>query len=169
MNTHLIITAMFTKLKLTALYGLAISPFIWILERITGWYIENQYYVLFVLGAIIVDHILGSIYHKFHKKDFTLKKNLIGLVVKVGLAVMVGFLFEGINILITADDKFAELISGWTVMTLRLIVFLYPTMSALENSNKMTNNKFPGNLGIFKKLKSFTETADLDDLKQNKK
>jgi len=168
MNITLILTTMYAKLKLTALYGLAISPFIWILEQITGWYIENQYYVLFVLVAIIIDHILGSIYHKFYKKDFTLKQNLIGLIVKVGLAITVGFLFEGINILITADDKFAELISGWTVMTLRLIVFLYPAMSALENSSTMTGGKFPPT-GIFKKLKSFTETADLDDLKQNKK
>jgi hypothetical protein len=167
MNTYLILTEMYVKLKLTAFYGFIASPFIWILEKITGWYIENQYYVLFVLGAIIVDHILGSIYHKFYKKDFAIKQNLIGLIVKVGLAVMVGFLFEGVNILITADDKFAELISGWTVMTLRLIVFLYPTMSALENSSAMTGGKFPPT-GIFKKLKSFSETADLDDLKQNK-
>jgi len=168
MQITLIITTMLTKLKITTFYALSISPFAWIVAQITNWYIENQFYVIWVLGAIIIDHILGSIYHKFWVKDFTFKRNLIGLVVKVGLAVTVGFLFEGMNHLITSDDSFAEAIKGWTVITLRLIVFLYPAMSALENSSHITGGKFPPT-GIFKKLKAFEDTADLSELNQNDK
>jgi hypothetical protein len=90
--------------KLEALLSLALasSPLLWFYEKMTEWSMSNNDYVGFVIGAIIVDHVLGTIVHALIKKDFTFKKNVIGLIVKMGMAVAMGFLFEGINHIIKA-------------------------------------------------------------------
>ena len=148
------------KMKSTFLIAASISPLAFIVEQISDWSITNSTYILFVFAAIILDHILGTLIHLFIKRDFTIKKNVIGLVVKVGLVIAVGFLFEGINY-ITVGENF---IKDYLTIVLRLLVFMYPAGSAFVNSSTITNGKFPPS-GFMSKLTKFQENINIGEFK----
>lgn len=148
------------KVKSTFFLGVGVSPIAYVIEQITSWSLKNQDYILFVLGAIAIDHILGSILHAFYKRDFTWRKNLEGLIIKISLAVAMGFLFEGVNHLIKEDS----FIKNYLVMVLRLSVFLYPASSAFMNSSVITNGKFPPT-GWINKIRAFNSNLELKELK----
>jgi hypothetical protein len=150
------------KLKTTLILAISTSPIAYIIEKITTWSVENSEYILFVLGAIMIDHLLGSFVHAFVKRDFTWKKNLQGLVVKIGLAVAMGFIFEGVNHII----KEASFVKSYLIIVLRLAVFLYPAGSAAMNSAIITKGKFPP-IGFLDKIKKFNTSLDLSHFKKN--
>lgn len=149
-----------TKIVYYLVLGLLLGIPTWIIESMTAWYIENDVYIIFTLGAILVDWTLGSIYHAFFKRDFSLKKNLLGLIFKVFIVIAVGYLFEGLNELIDKES----ILKDYTIITLRLMVFLYPAGSAFGNSHEMTNGKFPP-MGFMGKLKKFSESATVNSEK----
>ncbi len=151
------------KIKSTLSLSFSVSPIAYITEKITDWTLENQAYVLFVFGAIFIDHVLGTIIHALVTKDFSLKKNALGLITKVGLVVAVGFLFEGINYIVQEDS----FIKSYTIIVLRLSVFLYPAGSAFMNSSILTKGKFPP-IGWIKKIKNFEVNMNLDEFKNDK-
>lgn len=114
------------------------SPFIYIFEKISGWYITNDDYVLLVLGAILTDWFFGSWKH-FRNKTFNLGENAKGLVLKITLTVGGGFLFEGLSHLTSTYD----MLVGLTQVITRLVVFLYPALSAINNIYIVSDEKFP--------------------------
>ena len=140
--------------------ALMVSPLTWLLDKLSIWHLENETYVTFVVGAIVVDHLLGSAYHAFWKRDFSLKLNVTGLILKLFIVVSVGYLFEGLNMLMAHES----VLKDYTVMVLRLMVFLYPAGSAFGNSYEMTGRKFPP-VGFMDKLKQFSESATLNNKK----
>lgn len=148
--------------KTISLLGMAlmVSPLTWLLDKLSIWHLENETYVTFVVGAIVVDHLLGSAYHAFWKRDFSLKLNVTGLILKLFIVVSVGYLFEGLNMLMAHES----VLKDYTVMVLRLMVFLYPAGSAFGNSYEMTGRKFPP-VGFMDKLKQFSESATLNNKK----
>ena len=150
------------KLKASMSLAFSISPIAYALEKITHWTLVNETYVLFVLTAIVADHMLGTIIHALVKRDFSFKKNIVGLITKIGLVVIVGFLFEGINQIIK-EDLFVK---TYLVIVLRLAVFLYPAGSALMNSAVLSNNKIPP-VGFINKFNKFNKNLNIDELKNN--
>lgn len=147
------------KLKSSLSLATAFSPIAYTIEKIMHWSMQNEEYVWFVFAAIVVDHILGTILHLI-KKDFDIKRNITGLITKVGLVVGMGFLFEGVNEIV-AEDSFVK---SYLIITLRLTVFMYPAGSAFSNSSVLTNGKFPP-IGWMNKFKKFQENLDLKDIK----
>ncbi len=145
--------------KLYSIFSLAlfISPLTWLLDRLSIWHLENEAYVTFVVGAIVVDHLLGSAFHAFWKKDFSLKLNVTGLMLKLFIVVCMGFLFEGLNTLMAQES----ILKDYTVMVLRLMVFLYPAGSAFGNSYEMTGRTFPP-VGFMEKLKQFSQSTTIN-------
>ena len=155
--------SLLAKLKSVSILGLIASVPLTLIDRIDLWYIDNETYVLWVLFAIASDHLVGSLYHAFWKRDFSLKENIKGLLIKLTMVVVVGLLFEGLGQIINK----AELIKSYLLISLRVAVFLYPTMSVLFNVYEMTKKKFPPSW-VMEKLKSFQATGDISDLKRNK-
>jgi hypothetical protein len=149
------------KLKSSLSIAIAFSPFVYAIDNAIHWTVQNQDYVSFVFIAIMIDHILGSLIHLFVKRDFTFKKNIIGLLTKVGLVVAMGFLFEGINTIVK-EDSFAK---NYLIIVLRLTVFLYPAGSAFMNSAVITKGKFPP-MGLINKIKSFQTDLDITKLRE---
>ncbi|WP_271765934.1 hypothetical protein [Aquimarina algiphila] len=150
-----------TKVKAALALSLSISPIAYFAEKITDWTFENEAYVVFVLGAIIVDHGLGTLKHLFIEKDFSIKDNLIGLIKKVGLVVTVGFLFEGVNFIVKEDS----FVKSYAIIVLRMAVFLYPAGSAFWNSYIITKGKFPP-VGFIDKMKRFNVNLDVREFKE---
>ena len=146
----------FLKLKGTLYLVATISPIAYIFKNINMWYFDNQKFILFVLGAIAFDHFIGSIYHAFWKNDFSWKKNVFGITIKILLTLIVGFCFEGINHII----KKHNLITDYLDLVGRLTIFLWPAGSLFVNCSKITNGVFPP-LGIIKWLKNFNKNLEL--------
>ncbi|OIQ16539.1 MAG: hypothetical protein BM557_09500 [Flavobacterium sp. MedPE-SWcel] len=149
-------------IKLWSTVKLAIVAVIptFVIINITGWTISNRDYVAGVLICIAVDHIVGSIYHAFRVKDFTFKKNAIGLLTKLSLCVVAAILFEVIYLVV----KEASLIYDYLKMVTRLIVVLYPAGSAFMNISALTNGRFPP-LGWISKLNAFNKDLDLNNFR----
>ena len=96
------------------------------INPIGGWVEQNIAYIGFVLIAIGIDHLLGSAVHLFIKKDFTPKKNIIGLAVKLSLVLSVGILFEGFQFLYPDKTPFIEVIMDYLLTITRIMVFSLP-------------------------------------------
>jgi len=147
------------KTKGIFLLGAAFSPFPFMLEKLLNWTTTNSEYVSFVLLAIAVDHILGTMVHAFYFKDFSWKKNIKGVMVKIAMVLAVGFLFEGINHIVREDS----IIKTYLIILLRMIVFMYPAGSAFINSSIITGGKFPP-LSLLKRFSTFQENLSVKDL-----
>ena len=149
---------MFVKLKSTIILGAVFSPFVYAFDGINAWSLLNKDYIFAVLLAIMMDHLIGSIYHGFKARDFSLKKNIIGLTLKLFLCVVNGALFEMLNGM-TVNHKW---LYDYLLLVTRLIVFLYPFTSAMINSSKLTNGVFPP-IGWMDKITSFNKNLDLKE------
>lgn len=147
----------FATVKLAA----AVSIPAWCFAQVTEWTVSNNVYIAGVLTCIAIDHIVGSAYHAFKLRDFTLKKNATGLMQKLGLCAMCAVLFE----IIHAHVKEVPLVYDYLKVITRLIVIFYPTFSAFMNMSALTDGKFPP-IGWINKMKNFNENLDLDKLKK---
>ena len=148
------------KLKSALVLSISISPFVFIGENLLKWYLSNQDYIYLVLGAIVIDHILGSLHHAFIVRDFTWKKNAIGIAIKLGLVIAIGFLFEALPVIAKGDN----ILKDYLVIVTRLSVFLYPAGSAFGNMSVVTGGKFPPKAWM-DKLSKFNENLNPEDLK----
>lgn len=138
-------------IKTASLFTLSvlITPAVLLLERLMEWYAMNIDYIALVIGAIAVDHLIGSVVHLTIKNDFSFKLNITGLAKKLFLVVMIGFLFEGISHI--SNGSFLE---DYLEIVTRLMVFLYPAGSAFVNCSLLTGGKFPPK-GWLDKLQDF--------------
>jgi hypothetical protein len=152
------------KLQSTAKLAIFLSIPAYLFEHIVNWGVDNSDYVGFCMLAIVIDHILGTIRHLFIDRDFTIKKNIKGMVIKLGLVLCVGFLFEGLNVIVKNDSFIKE----YLMITTRLMVFLYPAGSAFGNSSILSGGKFPPKSWI-DKLKTYQENLDTKEFKNKDK
>lgn len=135
-----------------------------VINPISEWVTKNIAYIGFVLVAIAIDHILGSAVHFFIKQDFTFKKNIIGLSVKLLLVLSVGILFEGFQYLYPDKTPLIEVVMDYLLAITRVMVFLYPASSAFVNSSILTSGKFPP-VGWIIKIESFNKSMDINQFK----
>lgn len=151
--------------KIVSTVKLATVPavFVTAFEGLSQWYIVNQWFMIFVFYAIAIDHILGSIVHAFIKKDFTLKKNGLGLLIKIGFCVAGYSLF----VMIHEIFKGIPFIADYFKILIQFIVFIWPAGSAMGNMSIITNGKFPP-IGWMKKLEKFQENIDINEFKTKK-
>jgi hypothetical protein len=151
------------KLKSLSLLVLSVSPVAYMFEKVNVWTMLNRDFIFGVLVAIAIDHFIGSIYHGFKAKDFTFKKNLYGLMVKISLCIACGVLFE----ILSGMTSYHKWLFEYLQLVTRLIVFLYPAGSAFVNMSKLTNGVFPP-IGWMDRLKKFNQNLNIDDLKNKK-
>lgn len=137
-----------------------------VINPIQQWIDANIAYIGFVLLAIAIDHFLGSAVHLFVRRDFTFKKNIIGLSIKLSLVLSVGILFEGFQFLYPDKTPVIEVVMDYLLAITRIMVFLYPASSAFVNSSILTNGKFPP-IGWIRKIEDFNSSMDLNKFKEN--
>lgn len=144
--------------KLSAITGFSLS----IIPFLNNWFESNIDYVFFSLLAVAIDHALGSYVHKFIKKKWDWKKNISGFSVKLSMVVSVGLLMEALAHITIQDN----LIYTYIKMVGRLIVILYPVISALKNVKIITKGAFPPD-ALVGKLEAFNQDLDLKKLKED--
>jgi len=148
------------KFKSTLVLSIMTAAPVGLFETLSNWLIDNSAYIGFVLFAIVVDHILGSAVHLWVKRDFSFKKNIIGIFVKLGLVFTVGVLFEGFQYIYPEDNVITDYLSLIT----RLMVFLYPAGSAFMNCAILTKGKFPP-IGWINKISKFNQNLNVSEFK----
>ena len=152
-----------TKFSGALKISLAVSPFIFVWDKIIKWGIPNQDYILIVLMAILLYWIFGIVKH-LQKRTFSLKKNAPGLILKIALTVGAGMLFEGLNSIV--KDSADIVVSSLTIVT-RVIVFLYPAVSAWQNIYVVSGERFPPKAWM-DKLNKFNENLNVKEFTDEK-
>ncbi len=152
-----------TKLAGAFKLGVILTPFIFVWEKLSKWGITNQDYVLVVLSAILIDWFFG-VWKHFKKKTFSFKKNAGGLVLKLALCKGAGMLFEGLNFIV--KDSADIIVLSLTIVT-RVIVFLYPAVSAWQNIYVVSGERFPPKAWM-ERINKFNENLDIKELTNEK-
>ena len=153
-----------TKFLSALKLSLIASPFLFIWEKIVKWGIPNQDYILIVLMAILLDWFFGIIKH-LQKRTFSFKKNALGLILKIALTVGAGMLFEGLNSIV--KDSADIVVLSLTIVT-RIIVFLYPAVSAWQNIYIVSGERFPPKAWM-DRINKFNENLNVKELTDDEK
>ena len=152
-----------TKFSSALRLSLIASPFILIWDKIVKWGVPNQDYILIVLGAILVDWFFG-IWKHLKKRTFSFKQNAFGLIIKVALTTGAAFLFEGLNSIV--KDSADIIVVSLTTVT-RVIVFLYPAVSAWQNIYIVSDERFPPKVWM-DRINKFNENLNVKELTDEK-
>lgn len=144
--------------------SLAVSPILFIWDKIAKWGISNQDYILIVLMAILLDWIFG-IWKHIDKRTFSFKNNAVGLILKISLTLGAGMLFEGLNSII--KDSADIIVVSLTIIT-RIIVFLYPAVSAWQNIYVVSGERFPPKAWM-ERINKFNENLNVKELTDENK
>lgn len=145
----------YAKIKSSFIIGITLSPIAFIIEKATHWYLDNQAYIYWVCLAIVIDWSVGMIKHLM-LRTFCWKMMSLGILLKVGMALMAGLLFEGLPYFL----KEGNLVSDSLITVTRLSVFMYPAGSAFMNMAVVTGGKFPP-LGWIKWIQSFNKNLSI--------
>lgn len=148
-----------TKFVSALKLSLIASPFILIWDKLVKWGIPNQDYILIVLGAILFDWAFG-IWKHLKKRTFSFKQNAYGLIIKVALTTGAAFLFEGLGTIV--KDSADIIVVSLTTVT-RVIVFLYPAVSAWQNIYIVSDERFPPKAWM-DRINKFNENLNVKEL-----
>ncbi|MDM1529034.1 hypothetical protein [Myroides odoratimimus] len=154
----LLVTEPYIKLSDRADYYLSIiyriAPIAFVLNLVSWWFNENQQFGQFMCIALIVNMIVGAVFH-FKNRSFSwftfFKRNMY----MVGAVSVVYIMLEMLRY--TAGDNLAgELFK----VMIQITTLLYPTSKVLKNIYIMSNGKYPPEF-IMKKLYDFEKNGDL--------
>ncbi|SHF18953.1 hypothetical protein [Chryseobacterium vrystaatense] len=129
--------------------GLSIS------ERLTGWYIDSQFFIMLLIGGLLGDLILG-VWKHLKLRTFSFKKLLLGFTEKMAIVTIAYFFTEAIMQIISDGD----LDSVYFKMFSKIAIFLYPAGNAAVNMGIITNGKFPFPF-LLKRIAKFNNSGDL--------
>lgn len=152
-----------TKFLSALKLSLIAYPFIIIWDKLVKWGVPNQDYILIVLGAILVDWAFG-IWKHLKKRTFSFKQNAFGLIIKVALTTGAAFLFEGLGTIV--KDSADIIVVSLTTVT-RVIVFLYPAVSAWQNIYIVSDERFPPKAWM-DRINKFNENLNVKELTDEK-
>lgn len=141
----------YAAIKLTALPAAGIS----ISQRITGWYIESQFFMFIMVFCLFGDLAIGIIKH-LKLRTFSFSKMFIGFTKKLVLIVVFYFFSEALLQIISDGD----MDSVWIKIFLKLLVFAWPAGNSAVNMGIITNGEFPFPF-LLKRIKKFNESGDL--------
>lgn len=152
-----------TKFTSAFKISLIAYPFIFLWDKLVKWGIPNQDYILIVLGAILVDWAFG-IWKHLKKRTFSFKQNAYGLIIKIALTTGAAFLFEGLGSIV--KDSADIIVVSLTTVT-RVIVFLYPAVSAWQNIYIVSDERFPPKAWM-DRINKFNENLNVKELTDDK-
>lgn len=139
----------------TILAGFKVSLWVFPFTFFNGlgiWIVENSMYVDFVIGAIFIDWVLGTVKHWLWRRDFHWRENIKGILVKMLLVLAMGFVVEGLDFL-TGDS--GHIVNN-VLAVLRITVFMYPAMSIIRSCRVVSDGRFPPQK-IYDTIENWTE------------
>lgn len=146
------------KFKSSIILGTTFSPIALIIQYITDWYVANFMTIWIIAGTVFADWIAGMIKHLM-EKTFSWKENGKGLLIKISMIVIGGYLGESLPHFLGGEN----IVSNGLIMALRLSIFMYPAASCWGNMSVITKGVFPPT-GLMNRIKSFNENLNIKDL-----
>lgn len=150
-----------TQIQSCIVLSLPVSAIPVLTDTLHQWKENNLIYVLGVLACIAFDHALGSYVHWKIKRDFSLKENAKGLILKISLCGISIVMFDIIGSIV----KEVSLVYDYLNIVTKLVVILYPAGSAFMNMSEISNGKFPPKAWL-RKIKNFNTNLDLSNFKE---
>lgn len=145
------------KIKYYISIILTLAPSIWVIEQVSGWYIENSQFANFIMLALLFNLVIGVWYHRkmgtFCFKEFIIKNSLMVFVLILGYTML-----EMLRITFGAN----MLAEGFKVV-IRVSTLLYPMSKSLKNLYILSNKQFPPKF-IMERLYTFEKSGNLKDL-----
>lgn len=145
------------KFKYFAIIISTLTPFVWLTEGLSGWYIANKQFAGFILFCVICNLIIGAWYHYkmgTFKWEELLKKNTLMITV-------LAFSYTMLEMLrITAGENFAA--DSFRII-IQVSSLLYPVSKCLKNLYILSNKQFPPAF-IMERLYNFEKTGNIKDL-----
>jgi len=128
-------------------------------EKITGWYLERETYIIILAFALIADLILG-VWKHLENHSFSFEKMLLGFTKKLAFSIVFYFFSEAF-LQILRDAKYdLPAVTGF----LRFLLFAWPGGNVMVNMGILTGGKFPP-LFILNRISKFNKTGNINDLK----
>jgi hypothetical protein len=138
------------------------APIAFVLDLINWWFTENKQFGTFMSIALLINLIVGAVYHlknkTFSPKDFILKN-----IEMAGVIVLVYIMLEMLRY--TAGANLAGEIFK---ITIQITTLLYPTSKVLKNIFIITDGKYPPEF-LMNKLYNFEKNGDLSEFFKSKK
>ena len=159
-NIHLLYNGNIEQ-KVTAMAKLAVIPMsVSFIELATGWYIENQIFMTFVLIMYGLDTIFGGIVHAVHYRNFSLSELYKKALPKI-FYILAGYVALEMIHQIIADVEFLDI---YFRVSIQLMVILYPGVGFFKNLSILTGGKFPS-VKLIQRFENFTVDFDINKLK----
>jgi hypothetical protein len=133
------------------------APIAYLLDGLNLWFKTNQQFSAFVLVCLLVNLLVGAIFHsKMKSFDWVelFKKNIL----MWGILILVYGMLEMLRL--TAGDNFIG--EGFKIL-IQTTTLLYPISKVLKNAYILSNKQFPPAF-IMEKIYNFEKKGDLNDL-----
>ncbi|WP_395051132.1 hypothetical protein [Flavobacterium sp.] len=138
------------------------GPMAYVMDGLDFWFRNNQQFSSFILICLMVNMIVGVIYHhKMGSFDFVemFKKNVLIWFVLIVVYMMLEMLR------LTAGNNFVG--EGFKII-IQVTTLLYPISKVLKNVYVLSNKQFPPAF-IMDRIYNFEKNGDLNDLFDNYK
>lgn len=156
------------KIEISALLALALTPFIWVMDKIAKLYgayepifnRDSEFLKILVL-FLFFDLVLGMWKH-WVQKTFDWTKMYKGLMTKIAISLIGMFLFNAFAS-IPELINFSE-ISVWIALTGKVMNIVYVGGSAFNNMFVLSGGKFPP-VAFMQRFEKFNKTLSLNVFK----
>jgi hypothetical protein len=145
------------KLKYFITIVCTFAPIAYCLNGMSFWFSNNKQFASFVLLAIIINIVVGGVYH-WRRKTFSQEEFLVKNGIMISVLIVSYTLLEMLHITI-GDNVFSE--SFRTLI--QISTLLYPISKTFKNLYILSNKQFPPEW-IMERLYNFEKTGNIDTI-----
>ncbi|MCC9016917.1 hypothetical protein [Flavobacterium lipolyticum] len=140
-----------------------LGPIVMILEGLSGWFVENRRFSVFIFAALVGNLVIGVIYH-LRKGSFSWEQFIFKNCKMAAILVIAYTMLE--MIAITAGENI--LADGYRTV-IQVSTLLWPGGKILKNLYILSNKQFPPAF-IMERLYNFEKSGNINELfpEQNK-
>ena len=148
------------KLLYSAMFTIMLSPVVYIFDFVRDFLIPEKYFFQTVIFLCLADAGMG-ILKSIKLRRFSMLVLVVGLATKLGASYVVVQIFQALSSpqeFINSPDA-----RNYFVLTWKLLIMTYPTLSAFNNIFYVSNKKFPP-LWWMMRMQNFNKDGDIEKL-----
>lgn len=148
------------KLVVSMMFSLLWSPVIFFSDFLRNYFVPDEHLLKTVIALCFLDSVIGAA-KSIKQKRFNWLVLMIGLMTKL----MVSYIATVILKLMTNHEEMTSSadFEMYFILVGKLVIMMYPSISAFNNLHYLTNGKFPP-LWYMERYDSFNKTGKVDDL-----
>jgi len=158
------------KMEVSIAMAILLSPFAFVLSKIGEYalgfapiFAKDADFFRVIMLFLFADLVLG-VWKHWEQKTFDWKRLYTGFIEKVFVSLIGMVMFNAV----AGIKEFQEIqtLESWFVLTGKMMNLFYIGGSAFSSMYVITGGKFPP-IGFMKRLKSFNETLNINELTKN--